>query len=83
MDVFENSKSAGKPWKIFAAAVVMGPQIPINIDKMSEYAPAVAAPSIKAYTDAVLADDGAFIVRAGVAMDVTNMSYTSDSFDGI
>jgi len=50
---------------------------------MSEYAPAVAAPSIKAYTDAVLADDGAFIVRAGVAMDVTNMSYTSDSFDGI
>ena len=60
----------------------MGPQIPINFDKMSDYAPPPLAPSIKDYTNAVLADPGAFVLRIGVAMDVSGASYSPDAFDG-
>ena len=60
----------------------MGPQIPINLDKMSDYAPSSIAPAVKGYTDAVLADPSAFLLRAAVAMDVTKTSFSNDSFDG-
>ncbi len=60
----------------------MGPQIPINIDKMSDYVPAPFAAPIKGFTDAVLTDPGAFLLRIGVAMDVSGASFSPDSFDG-
>lgn len=60
----------------------MGPQVPINLDKMSDYAPAELAPAIQGFADAVLADPGAFIFRIGVAMDILGASYSPDSFDG-
>lgn len=82
LDTFEKSKADGKPWQIFAAAVVMGPQIAINIDKMSDYAPADLAPTVKAFTDGVLANPASFVLRIGVAMDVSNTSYSPDSFNG-
>lgn len=60
----------------------MGPQVPINMDKMSDYAPAAFAPSIQGFTDAVLTDPSAFLLRIGVAMDVSGASFSPDAFDG-
>lgn len=82
MHVFSKSKSAGKPWQIFAAGTMMGPQKAINLNSFADYAPPEVAPSVKAYTDAVLADPGSFVFRAAVAMDLTDTPYNRDGFDG-
>lgn len=83
MDVFSRSKAAGKPWQIFAAGTVMGPQKAINIDLLANYvsSPELAA-KVKAYTDAVLANPASFFFRAAVAMDLTETPYNRDGFDG-
>ncbi len=60
----------------------MGPQTAINLDKMSDYAPPAFAPAIQGFTDAVLTDPSAFLLRIGVALDVSGTSYSPDSFDG-
>ena len=60
----------------------MGPQIPINLDKMSDHTDYFIASSVKEYTDAVLADPSAFLLRAAVFMNVTNTSFSNDVFDG-
>ena len=49
---------------------------------MSDYVPAQFAPAIQGFTDAVLTDPSAFLLRIGVAMDVSGASYSPDSFDG-
>mmetsp|Transcript_7305 Transcript_7305/g.13864 ORF Transcript_7305/g.13864 Transcript_7305/m.13864 type:complete len:198 (-) Transcript_7305:493-1086(-) len=82
MDVFSESKAAGKTWQILAGGTMMGPQKAINMYTFADYAPPGAAPFVKAYTDAVLADPGAFVFRAAVAMDLTATPYNRDGFDG-
>ena len=82
MNVFEKSKAANKPWQIFAAGTMMGPQLAPNVDKMADYAPADIAPYVKGYTDAVLADPAGYLLRAAVAMDLTKTPYNTDGFDG-
>jgi alkaline phosphatase D len=82
MDVFEESKAANKPWQIFAAGTMMGPQLAPNVDKMADYVPADLAPFVKGYTDAVLADPAGYLLRAAIAMDLTKTPYNTDGFDG-
>ncbi len=60
----------------------MGPRIPFNFDKLSEYAPDFAAAGVKQFTDAVLVDPEAIILRTSVAMSVTKTPLFGDSFDG-
>lgn len=82
MDVFAESKAAGKTWQIFAAGTMMGPQKAINMHSLADYAPPDSSPFVKAYTDAILADPSGFLFRAAVAMDLTDTPYNRDGFDG-
>ena len=82
LDVFEKSKAASKPWQIFAAATMMGPNVPLNVDQMSNYADPEVAPFVKDYTDVLLPDAAAVLLRAATAMAVTLTPWNRDDWNG-
>lgn len=82
MDAFEESKEAGKPWQIFAQPVVMGPQMAVNFDKLSDFAPESQKSIIDTFVQFGYASESGFFLRALVAMAITNTPLNSDSWDG-
>ena len=60
----------------------MGPHVGPNMDKWAELVHPALAPTIKGYTDAVLADAASFVLRALVAMALTKTPWNTDGFDG-
>ncbi len=61
---------------------MMAPHVGPNIDKWSELVDPVVAPSVKGYTDAVLASPASFILRALTGMANTKTPWNTDGFDG-
>eukprot|EP00980_Cylindrotheca_fusiformis_P008741 scaffold1869_cov122-Cylindrotheca_fusiformis.AAC.3 len=81
-DTFEESKDAGKPWQIFAQPVVMGPQLSVNFDKLSDFASDNQKTIIDTFVQVGYSTDQGYLLRALVAMAISDTPLNSDSWDG-
>jgi len=79
---FEKSKAAGKPFQVFVAATMMGPQVPLNPSKMYQLVPPEAQEIIKASLDSILASGSGGFFRAMTAMEELRVPWNADGYDG-
>jgi len=81
-DVFKKSKKSGKPWQIFAAATMMGPNVPPNMYTMSANAPTESQADVQTYMEGLLASSSAGLFRAAAAMANTQTTWNRDDWNG-
>ncbi|KAJ1456377.1 PhoD-like phosphatase-domain-containing protein [Pelagophyceae sp. CCMP2097] len=79
---FSESKAAGKPWQVFCAQVLMGPQTVPNPNTISALAPPLLRAQVQAFMDAFLPTASAGFFRSLVAMEISKTPWNRDGFDG-
>jgi phosphodiesterase/alkaline phosphatase D-like protein len=80
---FSQSKAAGQPWQIWAAATALGRAVKGNYNDMAKFeSDPVKSATIQAFTDVVFADPGSAFLRALSAHAFTDTPWNRDDFSG-
>ncbi|CAE8623478.1 unnamed protein product [Polarella glacialis] len=79
-DAFKASKAAGKPWQIFAAGTMVGPQATPNFAALPDVVGAALKPSAQAIVDGL--HNALAFARQCTAGAMFEVPWNSDGFDG-